>query len=1055
MKNFSAHILFLLSLAFCIDALAIDNPGICGRELRKDRFTLIQEGVPVCAIAVETDEAAVKIAAKNLADDFERVTGSRPPVKSGRRIVVRIDPALAGKRELYKITFDKSDLVISGSDRRGAVYGIYELSEQIGVSPWYDWADAPLPKHRSLGIDIGEYTNGEPAVRYRGIFLNDEAPCLTSWVKNTYGTDFGDHRFYARVGELILRLRGNFLWPAMWCWAFYADDPENSKTFSDMGVIVGTSHHEPMARNHQEWARRRKEYGAWNYGVNKDVIDGFFAEGVRRAKDTEDLITIGMRGDGDEEIEGDSSVAFMENIIANQRAIIERETGRKACEVPQVWALYKEVLDYYDKGLRVPDDVTLLLCDDNWGNVRRLPNAEERSRPGGWGMYYHVDYVGAPRNSKFLNVTSAMGMWEQLSLAYEYGVDRLWILNVGDLKPMEYPISLFMDMAWKPGRYTPKTLHAFTVGFCERIVGRKEAKEAARILDTTSRWAARVTPEMLDANTYDLGSGEWKKVRDDYQKLLADAEAQYARISENCKAAYFEIILFHVRVMANLYDMYYSQSNNLALAGADDAKSRKELDYWADRVEDCFRRHAAICGDYNFAVAGGKWCGMMTQKVIGYTSWNDGFPADKCPKVKRSRERQANSLAWLDESEPRIYSIQRSKSFDRNMGENWWMRRHEATLEKIRAEKEFDLVLIGDSITHRWERHGKEAYVDVTNSLRVLNLGYGADNVKNCLWRLRDGELDGYRAKVVQLMIGTNNGVNESAEETAGQIRACIREIHARQPQAKILLSAILPRGNPDSVERGKNDAVNELLKPLCDGEKIIWHDWSGFFTLPDGRLKPDLQDDSLHPNAKGYAAWRDAALPLWKELVEGRTPEKAKRIAPRLRETSVAKANSKHISIEAEHYVKALAPDGARWEVLHGLGRTLSGVEVFPRTLDPKGAKLVYDVKIPSGVDEVDVTVVTRSTLAFARKEGHRYTVGFAGGDAKEINFNERLNEDKENIYSVFYPTVARRVVAKTATLKTPPAGAALELAPLDPGVAFEKIVVSWGDKVRTYLFD
>lgn len=304
--------------------------------------------------------------------------------------------------------------------------------------------DVPVVKRAEAYILPGIYTDGEPAVKYRGIFLNDEAPCLTSWVKQYYGTDFGDHRFYAQVCELILRLKGNFLWPAMWGWAFYADDSLNSKTADEMGVIIGTSHHEPMARNHQEWARKRNEYGAWNYSTNKKVLDQFFREGIERVKNTEDIITIGMRGDGDEAMSEDTNVKLMESIVENQRRIIEDVTGKPAKETPQVWALYKEVLDYYDKGMRVPEDVIMLLCDDNWGNVRRLPNDKERKHPGGWGMYYHVDYVGAPRNSKWMNMTPIQGMWEQLHLTYEYGVDKLWILNVGDLKPMEYPITLFL-----------------------------------------------------------------------------------------------------------------------------------------------------------------------------------------------------------------------------------------------------------------------------------------------------------------------------------------------------------------------------------------------------------------------------------------------------------------------------------------------------------------------------------------------------------------------------------------------------------------------------------
>ena len=1061
-------IYFMTSFAAAA-AFGIDNPGIASAATGRDGFTLVRDGRPVPAIIVaDGSDSAVKIAARNLAKDFERVTGALPPAQSDRKISVRIDPALKEKREMYVMKVTSDAIVVSGSDRRGAVYGIYELSEQLGVSPWYDWADAPLPRHKALSIKCGTYTNGEPAVRYRGIFLNDEAPCLTGWVKNTYGTDYGDHRFYARVGELILRLRGNFLWPAMWCWAYYADDPENIRTMDEMGVIMGTSHHEPMARNHQEYARRRKEIGAWNYKTNKESLDKFFADGIRRMKDTEDVVTIGMRGDGDTEMEGNGDMELMKSIIANQRAIIERETGKSAADVPQVWALYKEVQDYFDKGLRPPEDVTILLCDDNWGNVRLLPRAEERNRAGGWGMYYHVDYVGAPRNSKFINVTSAASMWEQMSLAYEYGVDRLWVLNVGDLKPMEYPISLFLDMAWNPTRYTPKTLGNFTEQFCVGIFGEKEAKEAARILDLSSQYACRCTPELLNAKTYDLESGEWAKVAGDYAKLAKDAEAQYARLPADAKDAYFEIVLFHVKAMANLYEMYNSQAMNQFLAAttsaettvvkknAKDAKE-EEINGWADRVEACFKRHGELCDEYNLKVAGGKWNGMMKQKVIGYTSWNDGFPADMCPKtfkVEGGKLKVEESADKLLQDEPRIYSIQRAKSYDANLGENWWMRRHDAILERVKTEKEFDLVLAGDSITHRWERHGKDAYVQVTNELKVLNLGFGADCVKNLLWRFRSGELDGYRAKAVQLMIGTNNGVNEPAEETAAQIRACLREIRSRQPQAKILLCPILPRENPDSVKRGKNDAVNERLRPLCDGKSIVWTDWSGFFTLEDGRLRPGLNDDGLHPNAKGYAEWAKVALPVWKKACgkgDGHETRDVRREkAPFVSRPTSLVQKPKSLTIEANHYTSASAPEGFRWEFIPGLGYGEGAMEVFPRVDAPTGAKLVYKVKVPANAKRATVTVVTRSTLAFARPEGHRYAVRLGDGKAQELNFNSRLNERPENIYSVFYPTVARRVVAKKVEFASLPAvdrkgEIALELSPLDPAVAFEKIVVDF----------
>ena len=637
----------------------------------------------------DNDDEGVKIAIRNLQADMERVLGKAPTLSvvegnlqsvggdlqsptiligtlgknpvideiANRKSVNNKLSDLKGKREKFIITdiqlstlnsqTSNPTIVIAGSDRRGTIYGIYELSRQLGVSPWYWWADAPIARHDEAFFLPGTYTDDEPAVEFRGLFLNDEAPCLTSWVKNTWGTDYGDHRFYEKVFELILRLKGNMLWPAMWGWAFYADDPENGKTADRMGVIMGTSHHEPMARNHQEYARHRREWGAWNYQTNQAKLDQFFREGIERMKGTEDMVTIGMRGDGDEAMSDKADTQLMERIINNQRKIIKDVTGKPAAKTTQVWALYKEVQDYYDAGLRVPDDVMILISDDNWGDIRRVPTAAERSRKGGWGIYYHVDYVGAPRNTKWLNVTQTQQMFEQLSLAYDFGIQRMWILNVGDLKPMEYPIQLFMDMAWNPKEYTQQNVTDHTRRFFASIVGhasqrdnpssvlpRWEARptiatEAADIYNLNCKYMARVTPEMLDARTYNVETGEWKQVADDYQRLELRALRLYEEIPAEARDFYRQLILFPVQAMANLYDMYYAQAMNQHLAKSNDP----DANLWADRVAQCFHRDSLLCAAYNTDIAGGKWKGMMTQKHIGYRSWNDNFPHEMLPRT--------------------------------------------------------------------------------------------------------------------------------------------------------------------------------------------------------------------------------------------------------------------------------------------------------------------------------------------------------------------------------------------------------------------------------------
>ena len=842
----------LLSLAaafIVISANAIDHPKATLPLVSSERFTLVEDGQPVSIVVSRTEDKAILRAADNLVLDFERVTGNKPSVsdvpQSACPIIIgsldsplvnqmvqrgKFDPSqLKGCREKYIIEtierpLDGVDeaLVIVGSDRRGAVYGIYEISEQIGVSPWYDWADAPIARQDDLSIARGSYTAGEPAVRYRGIFLNDEAPCLTGWVKHTYGTEYGDHRFYERVFELILRLRGNYLWPAMWSWAFYEDDPMNSKVADEMGIIMGTSHHEPMARNHQEWARRRNQYGVWDYGTNKKVIDKFFREGIERAKDTEDLITIGMRGDGDAAMGGKEGhddeyvpdypylIKMMQRIFDNQRRIIKEVTGKPASQRPQVWALYKEVQILYEKGLRVPDDVIILLSDDNWGDVRKLPNAEERKHPGGWGMYYHVDYVGAPRNSKWLNVTPVQNLWEQMQLTYEYGVDQLWVLNVGDLKPMEYPITLFLDMAWNPTKYTAENLKDHTLGFCAQQFGDEQAAEAARILNLYSKYAGRITAEMLDRTTYNLKSGEWKQVSDEFIKLEAEAMRQYMTLPENARDAYFQIILFPIQALANVYEMYYAQAMNHYLYKANDPAAN----WWADKVEACFARDKFLSDQYNNVMAGGKWKNMMIQKHIGYKIWNDSFPEDTLPVIFR-----------IDETEK-------------------------------------------------------------------------------------------------------------------------------------------LPSGFTFTADKG------------C-------------------------------------------------------------------------------VVMEAPHiYSKQNSAEGS-WTLIEDMGRTLGGVALMPYDVPVDGAKLTYRMEIPSDVKKVTVHVATKSTLAFHDKDGHSYRVGFKGAETVDRCFNSRLNEDPENVYSVYYPTVAKRVAVEKIELSLPEGTSVydLEIQPLDPGIVFEKIIVDFGGYKDSYL--
>src|SRR5208283_1231276 len=306
------------------------------------------------------------------------------------------------------------------------------------------------------------------------------------------------HEFYARIFEVLLRLRGNYLWPAMWSNAFNEDDPANAAMADEYGIVMGTSHQEPMLRAQKEWDRRYAQtLGHWNYALHPDVLQAFWREGVHRNRGFESVYTLGLRGANDTEMAPGGPAAhraMLEGIVGIQREILRQEVNPDLTRVPQAWCLYKEVQEYYEAGMRVPDDVTLLWADDNWGNLRRLPTPEERARAGGAGIYYHFDYVGDPRNYKWIDTNPLPKVWDQLSLAAKYGADRLWIVNVGHFKGYERPMEFFLRMAWAPSRWGPDASEEFTRLWAEREFGPQHAAEIARLAERLSKLNGRRKP---------------------------------------------------------------------------------------------------------------------------------------------------------------------------------------------------------------------------------------------------------------------------------------------------------------------------------------------------------------------------------------------------------------------------------------------------------------------------------------------------------------------------------------------------------------------------------
>lgn len=648
--NFTKNISLFITLLFIFFVKATE-PFIS--FAKTENLVVLKERNSGLTLFSDSDsDKGILRAVANLQSDFQKVTGVQPELISqnsgmnGMVIIIgeagksktidglirqkKLDgKALTGKREKYIIQ-NVSDpfpgvseaIVIAGSDKRGTIYGVYEMSQQIGVSPWYYWADVPVEKKDNLYFKKGIYTDGEPAVEYRGIFLNDEEPSLGGWARATFGGV--NSKFYEKVFELILRLKGNYIWPAMWGKAFYDDDPLSGPLANEMGIVMGTSHHEPMALAQTDWHRYIKKnnlLNVWDYAKNAEVLQKFWRSGLERSKNWEKLVTVGMRGDGDEAMGEGTNISLLEKIVKDQRKIIANVTGRKAEKTPQVWALYKEVQDYYDKGMRVPDDVILLFCDDNWGNVRKLPDLSKPLHKGGYGIYYHFDYVGGPRNSKWINISPIQRVWEQMNLSYEHKVDKLWVVNVGDLKPMEFPISFFLEMAWNPKQFNAKNLLEYTEKWAAQQFGEKHAKEIAGMINLYAKYNRRVTPETLDSRTYSLQNyHEFETVLNDYRALSIEALRLKEQIPAEYQDAYYQLVLYPVDACSNLYEMYYAVAKNRELA----AKKDPEANFYADKVKACFERNAYLDNQYNNVIAGGKWKHMMDQMRIGYKSWADG-----------------------------------------------------------------------------------------------------------------------------------------------------------------------------------------------------------------------------------------------------------------------------------------------------------------------------------------------------------------------------------------------------------------------------------------------
>ncbi|MGG4220481.1 glycosyl hydrolase 115 family protein [Paenibacillus jamilae] len=645
------------------------------KQYSREATVLVQKGkaIPIYIDAKGKDYDGIWRVSLSLAKDIELVTAVLPELitdkahLSGIAVIVgsvgnndiidsliaeyRLDVSdLRNRREAYMIRvlerpcpeLDKA-IVIVGSDKRGTLYGLYHISELIGVSPWVYWADVHPPRRQELVFakEQLEYTSKEPSIRYRGFFLNDEWPSLGSWSRNHYG-GFNEG-MYEKIFELLLRLKGNYLWPAMWSAVFSEDGKShplaNAELAEAYGIVMGTSHHEPMFRAGEEWRKINQHYGdsgLWDYWANTEAITKFWEDGVIRNKHLSNIITLGMRGEQDSALGGtlEQNIQRLKDIILTQKALLHKHGLDNA---PQALTIYKEVETFWHgtdtvQGLKhweVLDDVTIILSDDNFGNMRKLPEAPERTRKAGWGMYYHFDYHGGPRSYEWVNTVPLEKTWEQMSLAYDYGIRDLWIVNVGDLKPMELPISYFMELAydfetWGTGN--PNRTEEFLQTWTERQFGHAADEETtegiARVLADYTKMNGCRKPEVTYADTYSLlHYNEAQRVLEKAIRLEKDAQTYYELVQKEQKDAYYQLVYYPAVASANVTKMQIYASLNHKYSGFQPQSVL--ANHFAALVEESIAKDIQMQEDYNNKISCGKWEGMMSSAHIGYVNWND------------------------------------------------------------------------------------------------------------------------------------------------------------------------------------------------------------------------------------------------------------------------------------------------------------------------------------------------------------------------------------------------------------------------------------------------
>jgi hypothetical protein len=611
----------------------------------------------------------------------------------------------------------------------------------------------------------------------------------------------------------------------MWWASFNSDDPVNPELADEYGIVIGTTHHEPMNRAHAEWKAFKGSAGAWNYETNAPKLGDFWTEGIKRMDDRETIVSLAMRGDGDMAMDNKTNISLLEKIVSDQRQIIGDVTGKPITATPQLWALYKEVQEYYDQGMRVPDDVTLLLCDDNWGNIRKLPELKDSLRSGGHGIYYHFDYVGGPRNYKWVNTTHISRVWEQMHLAYQYKANRIWIVNVGDIKPLEFPITFFLDYAWDPSRWKSDTLDDYTRLWVAEQFGAKYSKEIAEIVSRYTLFNSRRKPELLSAETYSLiNYREAERVVQDFNNLADQAERIGQLLPKEYFDAYFQLVLHPVKASANLNALWVTVAKNRLYA----KQGRSSANTLADEAAKLFEKDAALSYQYNKKIASGKWNHMMDQTHISYTYWQQP-EKDVLPEVKKINipdrsemgiSLEQDSSMWPQESRTATLHV-----FDNRLQQTYYIDIFN------RGSQPFDFTITSEA---KWIQLSSKEGVVSTDQRVFVNIDWKKNPTGNQKSFIRVSQKNG---KSVKVHVNTNTFTKDARPDEFVESNGYV-SIDAVHFTRKSESNAITWRILPDIGKMGDGVSSFPVTAPSQLPESTTPYLEYSFYTLSDTTIK-------------------------------------------------------------------------------------------------------------------------------------------------------------------------------------------------------------------------